>query len=302
MSYPPIDPEYQARIDANNAPSPPTAARAPFPYAPYAAPPAPFPQQLPYPHQFAPPFSQQLQQPPQPYPQQPYPQQPYPVGYGAAPHGHTSHPVLPTRFASNGSGAPAVGFVQPANPPPSVHGERATSSSLSSFRPSGRKKALLVGINYIGHRNGGLSGCIRDVEFVYHLLTTKFKFRPEDFVVLTDGPNKIRGVRQGKPTRRGILDALKWLVKDAPPGLSAYFHFSGHGSQVRDKSGDESDGMDETLLPSDYKTAGHIVDDELYDLVRRLNRGARLTCVCLTRFLTGVVVAGGGRVRALANF
>lgn len=42
----------------------------------------------------------------------------------------------------------------------------------------------------------------------------------------------------------------------AQPGDSLFFSFSGHGGQQRDVDGDEVDGMDETILPVDYKTAG----------------------------------------------
>lgn len=146
----------------------------------------------------------------------------------------------------------------------------------SYFRPSGRRKALLVGINYRG-TTAELRGCVRDVTFVHHLLTTKFGFRNSEFVVLTDEPTGISGVRKGPPTRRTILDSLRWLVGDTRPGDSLWFSFSGHGSQVRDTNGDESDGYDETILPVDYKRSGHIVDDELYDIVRRVCRGSRLT-------------------------
>lgn len=146
----------------------------------------------------------------------------------------------------------------------------------SSFRPSGRKKALLVGINYRG-TSAALKGCVRDVTFVHHLLVSKFGFHTKDFVVLTDENSGIPGVRKGMPNRRTILDSLRWLVQDSRPGDSLWFSFSGHGSQVVDKNGDESDGYDETILPVDYKRAGHIIDDEMYDIVRRITRGARLT-------------------------
>ena len=38
---------------------------------------------------------------------------------------------------------------------------------------------------------------------------------------------------------------------------------AGHGSQCRDYTGEESDGMNETLCPCDFKSAGEIVDDEI---------------------------------------
>ena len=38
---------------------------------------------------------------------------------------------------------------------------------------------------------------------------------------------------------------------------------AGHGSQSRDPTGDEADGMNETLCPTDFQQAGQIVDDEI---------------------------------------
>lgn len=40
---------------------------------------------------------------------------------------------------------------------------------------------------------------------------------------------------------------------DAVPGDSLFFMFSGHGGQKEDVSGDEEDGYDETILPSDWR-------------------------------------------------
>ena len=39
--------------------------------------------------------------------------------------------------------------------------------------------------------------------------------------------------------------------------------FAGHGGSVADKSGDEADNKDETVVPVDYKSAGQITDDEI---------------------------------------
>ena len=40
---------------------------------------------------------------------------------------------------------------------------------------------------------------------------------------------------------------MKWLLGGVQSGDSLFFHFSGHGSQVIDHSGDEEDGLDETI-------------------------------------------------------
>lgn len=54
-------------------------------------------------------------------------------------------------------------------------------------------------------------------------------------------------------------------------------HCAGHGSQKRDYTGDESDGMNETLVPTDHERAGQLIDDELNKrLVNPLGPGVRL--------------------------
>jgi len=141
----------------------------------------------------------------------------------------------------------------------------------------GNKKALLIGINYIGQQYQ-LSGCINDVQHIKEVITTKFGFsdRPDKMVILTDDqhdPTKI-------PTRKNMLNAMRWLVQGSRPGDSLFFHFSGHGSQKKDKDGDEVDGYDETILPVDYKSSGQIIDDEMNAImVRPLPEGVRLTAI-----------------------
>lgn len=84
-----------------------------------------------------------------------------------------------------------------------------------------------------------------------YLLATRFGFRPEDTVVMTDKPCGIAGVEAKLPTRRNMLDGMRKLVRGAQAGDSLFFHFSGHGGQMVDRSGDEDDGYDETLVPMD---------------------------------------------------
>lgn len=73
---------------------------------------------------------------------------------------------------------------------------------------------------------------------------------------------------------------MEWLVKDCQAGDSLVFHFSGHGSQQLDVNGDEMDGFDETLCPSDYETNGVIVDDEINAImVRPIDEGVTLHAI-----------------------
>lgn len=41
---------------------------------------------------------------------------------------------------------------------------------------------------------------------------------------------------------------MQWLVKDAKPNDSLFFHYSGHGGQTKDLDGDEADGHDEGMF------------------------------------------------------
>merc|ERR1719499_2571270 len=73
---------------------------------------------------------------------------------------------------------------------------------------------------------------------------------------------------------------MRWLVAGAQPGDALFFSFSGHGAQQEDPHGYEEDGMNETILPVDFKQAGMISDDCLGEIaVRHLPEGVRLTAV-----------------------
>ena len=140
----------------------------------------------------------------------------------------------------------------------------------------GRVKGLFIGINYFGTA-GELSGCINDVSTMLDTLKT-IKFPLQEACILVDDPT-FRGAG-APPTRDNIIKHMLWLVHDARPGDVLFLHYSGHGSQTKDYDGDEADGLDETLVPVDYKTAGTIVDDDIFEIVcRKLPAGVRLTAV-----------------------
>ncbi|THU76334.1 hypothetical protein K435DRAFT_705051 [Dendrothele bispora CBS 962.96] len=140
---------------------------------------------------------------------------------------------------------------------------------------TGRKKALCIGINYIGQRDE-LRGCINDAEHVREFLIRQYHFRPQDIVILAD--NRLDSRQQ--PIRKNMIDAMYWLVKDAQPNDSLFFHYSGHGGQTEDLEGDELDGMDSVIYPVDFRKRGHIVDDEMHRImVKNLPPGCRLTAL-----------------------
>ncbi|KAL4762443.1 caspase family protein [Aspergillus foveolatus] len=140
---------------------------------------------------------------------------------------------------------------------------------------TGRRRALLIGINYFGQPNQ-LQGCINDVTNVSTFLAERYGYRREDMVILTDDQQNPKSL----PTKANILRAMQWLVNGAVANDSLFIHFSGHGGRTPDLDGDEDDGFDDVIYPVDYRVAGHIVDDEMHDImVRPLQPGVRLTAV-----------------------
>ncbi|KAF1737093.1 Metacaspase-1B [Beauveria bassiana] len=149
------------------------------------------------------------------------------------------------------------------------------SYSFKYSQCTGRRKALLIGINYFGQR-GQLRGCINDVRNMTSYLAEHFGYRREDMVILTDDQQN----PMSQPTKQNILRAMHWLVKDARPNDSLFFHYSGHGGQTKDLDGDEPDGYDEVIYPVDFRQHGHITDDEMHRImVSPLCGGVRLTAI-----------------------
>ncbi|KAG9025716.1 Ca(2+)-dependent cysteine protease [Tulasnella sp. JGI-2019a] len=141
---------------------------------------------------------------------------------------------------------------------------------------NGRKKALLIGINYVG-TNQALEGCQNDANNMKKFIQKHYNYQDADVVMLTDD-RKRRPEEQ--PNRANILRGMQWLVRNAQPNDSLFFHYSGHGGLTKDLDGDEEDGFDEVIYPMDFEEAGHIVDDEMHDImVKPLPAGCRLTAI-----------------------
>lgn len=130
------------------------------------------------------------------------------------------------------------------------------------------KRALLVGINAYPNfpPERQLRGCLNDVALLRGTLHDRFGFPEDAIIVLTDD----------QATRDGILAAMQRLADECGPGDVVLFYYSGHGSQLSDREGDEPDFFDETIIPSDSGRSPHknrdITDDEIYLWLRDLGQ------------------------------
>ncbi|RDW67336.1 caspase family protein [Aspergillus mulundensis] len=270
-------------------------------YSPQYAPPA-----YPPPNHHYSQSQPQYQYPPPTSSYSPTPYSPRDPRYSSPAHSPYGTPPLPPRPPSESSSFRSY----PASPspwgpgannnpprPPSgtqPFGHGAPSSYRFQYSAcTGRRRALLIGINYFGQPNQ-LQGCINDVTNVSTFLAERHGYRREDMVILTDDQKNPKSV----PTKANILRAMQWLVSGAVANDSLFIHFSGHGGRTPDLDGDEDDGelgsllfcwvsygvdgagFDDVIYPVDYRVAGHIVDDEMHDImIRPLQPGVRLTAI-----------------------
>jgi hypothetical protein len=129
------------------------------------------------------------------------------------------------------------------------------------------RKALCIGINYAG-TNHELRGCLNDAyDWADFLRNQHF-----DVSLLTE-KQAVRG---------SIIADITDLIASLQPQDIGVISYSGHGTWVPDKDGDEPDGRDEAICPYDMKDDGEnlIIDDEFGVMFGKIAPGA--TVVFLT--------------------
>lgn len=154
-------------------------------------------------------------------------------------------------------------------------------------------RALVIGIDRYANLPQPLEGCVNDARVITGLLQGSFGFPSSGIVTLLDQD----------ATRERILTELDALVDVAEEGDVVVVTYSGHGSQMTDREGDEPDGMDETIVPHDSGRAPHenrdISDDELYVRLLALSRKTQYVTLIVDCCHSGSVVrdAFGERIR-----
>jgi hypothetical protein len=126
------------------------------------------------------------------------------------------------------------------------------------------KRALLIGIDYVSNPSIKLNGCVYDVINMSNILMDAYDYSSSNITILRDDINNSATM----PTRANIINNLLSLAKQSGPLDEIWIHYSGHGSQITDKTFSEQDGLDEILVPVDYQTAGFIKDNELLEIIK----------------------------------
>lgn len=133
---------------------------------------------------------------------------------------------------------------------------------MSQSSSLGKRKALLVGLNYKGTSNE-LGGCENDVKVMKERFSRLWKVPESNIVTKLDG--------ELTPTHN-FLYHLNELVKDAVSGDFLFFHYSGHGLQIPDDNGDEADGLDEALMTN----VGLVRDDDIAKVLKSIPSGVTI--------------------------
>ncbi len=146
--------------------------------------------------------------------------------------------------------------------------EEAREVPAAGPAPARGRRALLIGIDRYANLPAPfnrLNGCVNDAKAMGLTLRDQFGFAPADIETLLDDQAR----------RDDILAGFDRLVDRTAPGDLVVVHYSGHGSQVPDLEGDETDGLDETIVPNDSgrvnKPNRDITDDEIYERLRKLS-------------------------------
>jgi len=131
------------------------------------------------------------------------------------------------------------------------------------------KKALLIGINHYQIPGNDLRGCVNDVRSMQATLKKYYGFKPAELTTLLDD----------QATTKAMRSEIQKLVASARAGDVLLLHYSGHGSNVPDKNGDEADHRDEILCPTDLNWNDPLTDDWLRLTFDKLPPQASLTVI-----------------------
>jgi len=130
--------------------------------------------------------------------------------------------------------------------------------------------AVLVGLTELdpGHYGSanqqGVEGCGADVNNMRTLLSSR--------------GYEVQTFQTREATFEAVTDAIQALTETARAGDIVVLFFASHGTQLPDRSDDESDAMDETICLYDRE----LVDDDMWELLCQFRREVRILSIADT--------------------
>jgi hypothetical protein len=122
--------------------------------------------------------------------------------------------------------------------------------------------AVVAGTRYLG-TNAQLAGTEHDVDTNVALHRTLGA--------------QVTALKGTGASRAAILSTFAAALDGAGADDGVELDWSGHGTNARDRDGDETDRLDEAICPDDFQRAGVITDDQLWELAApAFARGVRV--------------------------
>ncbi len=203
------------------------------------------------------------------------------------------------------------------------HGLMYSPTETKTVQADAPKFALLVGINrYKKFKDYNvnirdLRGTQNDVALMKGLLA-EYGFKEESAGAANEkfpcgqqtAASSVKTLCSEQATRDGILQGFrkqlienaknyfetnKLTANDRDKGATVVFYYSGHGSKLEDKNGDESDGIDETIVAQDSDRNGvkDIIDDEFDAFYKELSQYTTNITMMFDSCHSGSVTRGG---------
>lgn len=123
-------------------------------------------------------------------------------------------------------------------------------------------KALLIGVGKHQDPRNDLPGIDLDIKNMQQ-------------TVKQLGFTDIKILENSEATEKNIKFELKWLSQGTSKNDRVLIYFSGHGSQMKDRNGDEEDGLDEFWVAHDFnvtggRAKGYILDDDVNKALKNI--------------------------------
>jgi uncharacterized caspase-like protein len=129
-----------------------------------------------------------------------------------------------------------------------------------------KRISLSIGINDYPGTGSDLAGCVNDaMAWQKELEDRRFDALP----IMLDGD----------ADKASIVSAINDLAVMATAGGLVVITYSGHGTWVRDRNGDEADRRDEGICPHDIARGNVLLDDELAVLMSHFDPDVRVVVI-----------------------
>jgi hypothetical protein len=135
-----------------------------------------------------------------------------------------------------------------------------------------KKRALLIGINYINMPEYRLQGCIDDICYMRNMLIDAYDFDKSNIIMLRDDTDDLLLL----PTYENIMRELNDITSSN--GDEIWIQYSGHGIQLQNVT--DKSVMDNVIVPIDFMMTNYIFDYDIYKILLKIHCRAILLFDC----------------------